>query len=184
MTDNSDKAIVDYTSPALCTPVTPFPPIGDAAYRQHAGGGLSHGHRQHFTIFLIKIARMVPEISSRTERHTDRHTHHNTSQPNNILIASRGLSRPASGQCNYLDRDLIGTPWSARCACLALCNDDRLRRLRSARGLMSNISWWQNTMYGRSVFLIYKNWNENWKVPEHEEVSIWHHNRNLSYAKT
>jgi len=23
----------------LCTPVTPFPPIGDAAYRQHAGGG-------------------------------------------------------------------------------------------------------------------------------------------------
>jgi len=25
----------------------PFPPIGDAAYRQHAGGGPSHGHRQH-----------------------------------------------------------------------------------------------------------------------------------------
>jgi len=34
-----NKAIVDYTSPALCTPVTPFPSIGDAAYRQHAGGG-------------------------------------------------------------------------------------------------------------------------------------------------
>ena len=29
-----NKAIVDYTSPALCTPVTPFPTIGDAAYRQ------------------------------------------------------------------------------------------------------------------------------------------------------
>jgi len=28
-----NKAIVDYTSPALCTPVTPFPPIGDAVYR-------------------------------------------------------------------------------------------------------------------------------------------------------
>ena len=42
-----NKAIVDYTSPALCTPVTPFPPIGDAAYRQRAGGGPSHGHRQH-----------------------------------------------------------------------------------------------------------------------------------------
>jgi len=28
-----NKAIVDYTSPALCTPVTPFPPIGDVAYR-------------------------------------------------------------------------------------------------------------------------------------------------------
>jgi len=43
----SNKAIVDYTSPALCTPVTPFPPTGDAAYHQHAGGGPSHGHRQH-----------------------------------------------------------------------------------------------------------------------------------------
>jgi len=32
-TDMGNKAIVDYTSPALCTPVTPFPPIGDAAYR-------------------------------------------------------------------------------------------------------------------------------------------------------
>jgi len=71
-----NKAIVNYTSPALCTPVTPggangpfcngvillaaivlqfivngavtpFPAIGDAAYRQCAGEGLSHGHRQH-----------------------------------------------------------------------------------------------------------------------------------------
>ena len=25
----------------------PFLAIGDAAYRKHAGGGLSHGHRQH-----------------------------------------------------------------------------------------------------------------------------------------
>ena len=33
-----NKAIADYTSPALCTSVTPFPPIGDAAYRQRAGG--------------------------------------------------------------------------------------------------------------------------------------------------
>ena len=44
---NKAIAIVDYTSPALCTSVTPFPPIGDAAYRQHPGGGPSHGHRQH-----------------------------------------------------------------------------------------------------------------------------------------
>jgi len=34
----NNKAIVDYTLPALCTQVTPFPPIGDAAYRQRAGG--------------------------------------------------------------------------------------------------------------------------------------------------
>jgi len=43
----NNKAIVDYTWPALCTPVTPFPPISDAAYRQRVGGGPSHGHRQH-----------------------------------------------------------------------------------------------------------------------------------------
>jgi len=37
-----NEAIVDYTSPALCklTPVTPFSPIGDAAYRQLALGCL------------------------------------------------------------------------------------------------------------------------------------------------
>ena len=32
-----NKAMVDCTSPALCTPVTPFSPIG----------GSSHEHRQH-----------------------------------------------------------------------------------------------------------------------------------------
>jgi len=42
-----NKSIVDYTSSALRTPVTPFSPIGDAAYRQHAGRGPGHGHRQH-----------------------------------------------------------------------------------------------------------------------------------------
>ena len=69
----TDKAIVNYTSPALCTPVTPFPPIGDAAYNQHAGGS-SHGHRQHAQI-LLKIARVVPEISSRTDTCTHTQTY-------------------------------------------------------------------------------------------------------------
>jgi len=69
---NTSKAIVDYTSPALCTPVTPFSPIGDAACRQHAGGGPSHEHRQHAQN-SVKMARVVPEISSRRDRHTDRH---------------------------------------------------------------------------------------------------------------
>ena len=73
-----NKTMVGYTSSALCTPVIPFPPIGDTAYRQHAGGGPSHGHRQHAIKKLVKIARVVPEISSRTDRQTDRH---NTSQP-------------------------------------------------------------------------------------------------------
>jgi len=66
----SNKAFVDYISAALRTPVTPFPPRGDAAYRQHAGGGPSHGHRQHAQKNLVKIARVVPEISSQTDRHT------------------------------------------------------------------------------------------------------------------
>jgi len=39
--DRWSKAIVDYTSLAL------RPPIGDAAYRQRAGGGPSHRYRQH-----------------------------------------------------------------------------------------------------------------------------------------
>jgi len=43
----NNKSIADYTLPALCTPVTPFPPTGDVAYRQHDGEGPSHGHRQH-----------------------------------------------------------------------------------------------------------------------------------------
>jgi len=38
---------------------------------------------------MVKIARVVPEISSRTDRqkdrHTDRDTHHNTSQPLNAF---------------------------------------------------------------------------------------------------
>jgi len=45
-----------------------FPPIGDAAYRQHAGGVPNHEHRQHAQK-LVKIARVVPEISSWTDRH-------------------------------------------------------------------------------------------------------------------
>jgi len=45
--NSKNKAIVDYTSPAPCTPITPFPAIGDAAYRQPAGGRPSHGRRQH-----------------------------------------------------------------------------------------------------------------------------------------
>jgi len=41
------NAIVDYTSPALCTPVSPFSAICDAAYRHYTTGGPQHRHRQH-----------------------------------------------------------------------------------------------------------------------------------------
>jgi len=65
------KAIVDYTSPALCTPITPVPPIGDAAYHQHAGGGPSHGHRQHAQKTAKDRARY---LCRQTDRQTDTHT--------------------------------------------------------------------------------------------------------------
>jgi len=56
--------------------------------RQHDGGGPSRGHIENMHKNLVKIARVVPEISSltdrqtgrQTDRPTDRHTHHNTSQ--------------------------------------------------------------------------------------------------------
>ena len=70
-----NKATVDYTSPALCTPVTPFLPIGDAAYHQRVGGGRIHGHRQHAQKTLVKIARGSRDILAdrQTDRHTERH---------------------------------------------------------------------------------------------------------------
>jgi len=40
--NKQNKAIVEYTSPALCTPVTPFPPTGNAACRPYGEGGPSH----------------------------------------------------------------------------------------------------------------------------------------------
>jgi len=39
-------------------------------FRHTARRGPSHGHRQHAQK-LVKIARVVPQISSRTETHTD-----------------------------------------------------------------------------------------------------------------
>jgi len=68
----SNKAIVDYTSPALCTAVTLFPTIGDVAYRQHAGGRPSHGHRQHARKFGKKsrvLFRRYPR--GQTDTQTD-----------------------------------------------------------------------------------------------------------------
>jgi len=74
-------AIVDYTSPALCTPVIPFPPISDAAYRQHAGGGSSHGHRQHAQKFGKDRACGSGDILA------DRQTHRQTYSSQYFAIA-------------------------------------------------------------------------------------------------
>jgi len=65
--------MVDYTSLALSTPVTPFPAIGDAAYRQRDGGGLSHGHRQHAQNIGKDRACGSGDILS--DKQADRHRH-------------------------------------------------------------------------------------------------------------
>jgi len=44
----------------------PFP----LGFRHPAGGGPSYGYRQHSQKNLVKIARVVPEISSRTDKQT------------------------------------------------------------------------------------------------------------------
>jgi len=65
--------------PAMCTPVTPFPLIGDAACRQHTGGGPSHGHRQQAGKNWYRSRVWFPRYRrGQTDRLTDRHTHHNT----------------------------------------------------------------------------------------------------------
>jgi len=68
-TKNKNKAIVDYTSPALCTPVIAFPamrPIINLPEDDRATD-IANVHKN-----LIKIACVVPEISLRTD--TDRQT--------------------------------------------------------------------------------------------------------------
>ena len=52
----------------------PFPAIGDATYRKHAGGGPSHSHRQHAQK-IGKDRMCVLEICCRMERQSDRQMH-------------------------------------------------------------------------------------------------------------
>jgi len=52
----------------------PFPPIGDAVYRQCAGGGPNHDIGDMHKKF-VKIARVVLEITCRTDRQTHRQTY-------------------------------------------------------------------------------------------------------------
>jgi len=61
--------MVDYISPALCTPITPFPPIGDAAYHQHAGEEPSHGHRRHAQKFGKDCACGSGDMLSEIQTH-------------------------------------------------------------------------------------------------------------------
>jgi len=90
----TNKAIVDHTSPALCTPITPFPaaiPFAANALQYIVNGketptklplplGTSPCRKKSkprpwakCTENLVKIASVVSEISPRTDRHKDRH---------------------------------------------------------------------------------------------------------------
>jgi len=61
----------------------PLLAIRDAAYRKDVGGGPSHGHMQHAQKIGKDRACGFRDILAErhTDRQTDRHTHHNTSQP-------------------------------------------------------------------------------------------------------
>jgi len=59
-TYNINKAIVDYISPPLCTPVTPFPPISDATYRQHAVALISLYRRRSVFLHLLSAVCGCP----------------------------------------------------------------------------------------------------------------------------
>jgi len=70
--------------------ITLSPATGDAAYRQYAGQGPSHGHRQHAQKFGKDRARGVPEISRRTDRQTNRHTQRQTQSSQYFATALAG----------------------------------------------------------------------------------------------
>jgi len=70
-----DRIITFAPSALQCTvngEENPFPALGDAAYRQLAGGGQSYGHRQHAQKFGKGRACGSGDILS------DRHTHRQT----------------------------------------------------------------------------------------------------------
>jgi len=65
----------------------PFPPTGDAAYRQHAGGP-SHRHRQHAQKFGKDRACGSGDILA--DKQTDKQTHRQTYSSQYFAIAPAG----------------------------------------------------------------------------------------------
>ena len=65
----------------------PSVPLG---FRNPAGGGPSHGHRQICIKNLVKIAHVAPEICSRTDRQTDTETHRQTCSSQYFATAPAG----------------------------------------------------------------------------------------------
>ena len=96
-----------------CTPVTPFPLIGDAAQHQHAGGGQSHGRGQHAQR-IGKDRECGPEISSRTDRQTDRETdilitilrNRSRGRSNKLSLSNKPKSKKATLRLFRIDKVL------------------------------------------------------------------------------
>jgi len=82
-----NKAIVDRAVHSRHS----LPPTGDAAYRQHAGGGPSHGHRQHARKFGKDRACASGDIFA--DRQTDTHR-----QTDILITILRNRSRRRSKQ--------------------------------------------------------------------------------------
>jgi len=82
--NSNNKAIVDYTSPALTATVHsrhPLPADRQCDLSSTCRRRTEPRTQATCTKNFVKIARVVPELSVRRDRHTARHTHHNTSQP-------------------------------------------------------------------------------------------------------
>ena len=75
-----NKAIVDYTSPVLCTPVTLFhqqvmrPIVNTWEDRAKDIGNMPKKFGKRSCVWFQRYPLQ-------TDRYTDRHSHHNTSQP-------------------------------------------------------------------------------------------------------
>jgi len=81
----------------MCNPVIPFPAIGDAAYRQHAAGGPSHGYRQHAQKFAKD--RECGSEDMLADRQTDTHTHKPANFVNSALHPSGVAKSSTSFGC-------------------------------------------------------------------------------------
>jgi len=80
------KAIADYTLPLRCTPVTPFPAIGDAAIDkvlQDRATDIGNMHKKFGKDHKCGSRNILPVgwMDGRTHAHMHSCTHHNTSQP-------------------------------------------------------------------------------------------------------
>jgi len=76
----------------------PFP----LGFRHPTGGGPSHGH-SNMQENLVKMARVVPEMCSRTNRQTNRQTHTQTCSSQYFATAPAGEVKKVRGHYGSVD---------------------------------------------------------------------------------